>query len=55
MSIKIFTKLPPSIAELAKDKKHFILALKRFFGTLCQLVSDIWLAIVLYNHVFIVL
>jgi len=29
-STKIFNPLPASIAELAQDKKHFILALKRF-------------------------
>jgi len=29
-SIKIFNPLPASIAELAKDKKHFVSALKRF-------------------------
>jgi hypothetical protein len=30
MSIKIFNTLPVSVAELVKDKKQFILALKRF-------------------------
>jgi len=29
-TIKIFNKLPAFIAELIKDKKHFILTLKRF-------------------------
>jgi hypothetical protein len=29
-TIKIFNKLPTFIAELIKDKKHFILTLKRF-------------------------
>jgi len=29
-TIKIFNKLPAIIAELIKDKKHFVLTLKRF-------------------------
>jgi len=30
VSIKIFNTIPTSIAELVKDKKQFILALRRF-------------------------